>query len=217
MEWRRGEEMGGGGESNKAEKKEWAGEKERQEGSTEQETQSQRDEEEDEGNDGRRVNTKAEVKGKVGEVRLCMVMAAGLSIDLEREWARMQNRESVEQSRCVLHLSGGDLVDNRLIKPPPALNACHKSFIVTLVSSISPLFHFTRIATSSAFSRTMQLPRLKQAGDAFIKQAPWGATAKTMGEPSSSWRQWRSPTCPQESKWIRLWNKKCEALRILHK
>lgn len=61
-----------------------------------------------------------------------MVMAAGVSIDLERA------RESAEQSRCVLRLSGGDLVDNRLIKPPPALNACHKSFIVTLISSTPP-------------------------------------------------------------------------------
>lgn len=52
----------------------------------------------------------------------------------------IQNSESAEQGRYVVHLSGGDLVDNRLIKPPPALNACHKSFIVTLVSSISPLF-----------------------------------------------------------------------------
>lgn len=30
----------------------------------------------------------------------------------------------------VQHLSGGDLVDNRLIKPPPALNACHKPLAV---------------------------------------------------------------------------------------
>lgn len=51
-----------------------------------------------------------------------------------------EQRERAERSRCVLRLSGGDLVDNRLIKPPPALNACHKSFIVTLVSSISLFF-----------------------------------------------------------------------------
>lgn len=69
-----------------------------------------------------------------------MVMAAGVSIGLEGEGVETQNRESAEQSRYALNLSGGDLADNSLIKPLPALKACHKSFIVTLVSSISLFF-----------------------------------------------------------------------------
>ena len=116
-----------------------------------------------------------------------MVMAAGLSIGLERELVKIQNRESAEQRRYVLNLSGGDLADNRLIKPPPALNACHKSFIVTLVSSVSfffVFFSFTCIAISSAFSCTIQLPRLKQASDAFLKKHRGGKEEGVLGENS---------------------------------
>lgn len=58
--------------------------------------ESQRDEKEEEG--GRWVYTEGEeneaaVKGEVGKVRLCMAMAAEVSIDLERVSGDTEQRE----------------------------------------------------------------------------------------------------------------------------
>lgn len=88
----------------------------------------------------------------------------------------MHNRASAEQSSDVLHLSGEDSVDNRLIKPPPAPNACHKSFIVTLGSSVSPAFNSTCIPVSC----TIQLPWLKWVCDAFENGHHRGHLGKQM-------------------------------------
>lgn len=92
----------------------------------------------------------------------------------------MHNRASAEQSSDVLHLSGEDSVDNRLIKPPPAPNACHKSFIVTLGSPISLAFNSTCIPIASAVGCTIQLPWLKWVCDAFSNGHHRGHLGKQM-------------------------------------
>lgn len=122
------------------------------------------------------VNIKAKVKEwtiRLGKPSYIWRWRWGWALISRSEWG-IESSESAEQSRYVVHLSGGDLVDNRLIKPPPALNACHKSFIVTHVSSIithtpfflSPYFHLYRLFLGLQLYDTVTTA-WKSAGEAF--------------------------------------------------
>lgn len=92
----------------------------------------------------------------------------------------------------MLHLSREDSADNRLIKPLPALAACYKSFIVTLISSISPPpFSSFPLVRPSRHPSAEQYSRHSWSGPVmrFKMSYAWGVHRRKQAGKATSFRQ----------------------------